>query len=617
MRSSLYQKPVRTESETHKIRLTVLIVLVFLLTLVLIGRMFWLQIADYRRYETLSRKNQISVIPIAPPRGLIFDRNGVVLAENVPVYVLEIIPERVKNLQDTLERLKALLPSVTDEDIATFNRLRRQNRAFMSIPFKLKLTQEEVATFAISQYRFPGVSIKARLMRYYPLKNVTAHLLGYVARINAAELRTVDSKNYQATNFIGKSGVEKYYEDLLHGQVGYQQVETDVSGRTVRVLERQSPLSGEKLYLTIDARLQQAAFDAMGESRGAVVVINPNNGEVLAMVSTPSFDPNLFVNGITHADYQQLTNERERPLYNRAVRGLYPPASTIKPYVALAGLDRGFVTTNTTIYDPGWFRLPNVSHQYRDWKRGGHGMIHLKRAIAVSCDTYFYHLGNRMGINAIEEMLTRFGFGQLTHIDLNEEAPGIVPNTFWKRQTRGLPWYPGDTLISAIGQGFMLASPLQIANAVATMSQKGHRYRPHLLAHSVQSDTGAVHHTKILEEYPVRLRNDANWDIVHEGMQSVLTSNEGTGYRFGRNPPFSMAGKTGTAQVFGGKQYEKRRNQVIPEYLRDHSLFIGFSPVENPQVAIAVMVENDTLASQVARKIMDTWYTLHPDGAAS
>ncbi|HAU0640592.1 TPA: penicillin-binding protein 2 [Legionella pneumophila] len=586
--------------------------ILIILSLILILRLAFLQISEFKRYQTLSLKNQMSVIPIAPPRGVILDRNGVLLAENIPVYVLEITPERVKDMKQTLTKLRELIPSITDEDIDSFNKTRLQNRSFVPIPIKLKLSQEEVATFASNQYHFPGVSIKARLMRHYPLGEITAHALGYVGRINIQELKQVDSTNYRATNFIGKAGIEKYYEDILHGKVGYQMVETDVSGRTLRIINKVNPHSGAKLYLSIDARLQEAAYNALKDKRGAVVVINSRNGEVLAMVSSPSFDPNIFVSGVSKADYKVLSNALQRPLFNRAVRGVYPPASTIKPFVGLAGLDKGFITTTTEIYDPGKYKLPTSSHVYRDWKKTGHGVINFKRAITVSCDTFFYQLGNKMGISNIEDMLVKFGLGQLTHVDLHEEANGVIPSARWKRQTKGVSWYPGDTLISAIGQGFMLATPLQMANATASLSQHGQRFRPHLLIKTVNSDTNEMEEYKPFEEYPVSLRDEANWDVVIDAMHSVLTSNEGTGYRFGRNPPYPVAGKTGTAQVYSGRQYEKAKYEDIPEHLRDNSLFIAFTPVEKPEIAIAVVVENDTIASTVARKVLDTYYQLYP-----
>ena len=582
--------------------------MVIVCAFILVLRLAYLQVSQYKRFATLSLKNQMSILPLAPPRGLIFDRNGIVLANNIPVYVLEIIPERIKHLSETLEKLKQLLPSVTDEDIENFERARKQNRGFIPIPFKLKLNAEEVAIFASNQHQFPGVSIKARLMRYYPFGEISAHFLGYVGRINAQELQQVDATNYRATNFIGKGGIERFYEDRLHCKVVYKQIETDVSGRTLRVLSKQAPIAGDQLHLTIDARLQQIAHHAMHEKRGAIVVMDVNQGEILAMVSTPSYDANLFVNGISHKDYDILANAEDKPLYNRAVRGLYPPASTVKPFVALAGLEKGVINANTKIYDPGWYRLPNVKRAYRDWKRGGHGVINLKRAITVSCDTYFYQLGNRMGISAIEDMLAQFGYGQLTHVDLKEEAAGLLPSPHWKRQSKGLPWYPGDSLITSIGQGFMLASPLQLANATASLSLHGRRFRPHLLREFTPDQKKKIRF-KALEEYPVQLKDSDYWRQIIEAMQAVISSPEGTaGSRFGRNATYTVAGKTGTAQVFSLSQDEKKRDQKVPEKLRDHSLFIAFAPVENPQIAITVVVEHDSVAPIIAREVMDAYF---------
>ncbi len=590
-------------------RFNFLLATLILLSLVLTLRLAYLQFSQYKLFATLSLKNQMSIVSISPSRGIICDRNGIVLAENLPVYVLEIIPERIKSIPETLKNLQTLLPAITAEDIKNFYRARKQNPAYFPIPFKLKLSEIDVATFASNQYQFPGVSIKAILMRHYPLGEITAHLLGYVARINIDELQNVDFTNYRATNFIGKSGVEKYYEDTLHGTIGYQQVETDVSGRTLRVLSKQPPVSGKKLYLTVDTRLQQAGYAALQGKRGALVIISVKNGEILAMVSAPSFNPNLFVNGISTDDYKVLSDVLDRPLYNRAVRGLYPPASTIKPFIALAGLNQGLATPRDHIYDPGWFRLPGVKHAYRDWKHTGHGLVDIKRAIMVSCDTYFYQLGNKMGINAIEPMLRQFGFGQLSGVDLFEEASGLVPTPQWKRMTKKLPWYPGDTLITSIGQGFMLATPLQLASATASLSLKGHRFRPHLLHHSVTDQTRELAYNPI-EEYPLRLKSEDHWALVHDAMHEVIVNNSGTGYRFGKDAPYPVAGKTGTAQVFSLSQDEKKRYTDLPEALRDHSLFIAFAPVESPEVAIAVIVEHDTAAAQVARQVLDKYFEL-------
>ncbi len=596
------------ELQAFLFRFHLLIAFLIILALILILRLAYLQFVQYNRFATLSLKNQMSILPIAPPRGVIYDKNGVILAENIPVYVLELTPERLTSIPETLDQLQTLLPSINEEDIKNFYRARKQNPAYVPIPLKLKLTQEEVATFATNQYQFPGVSVKAVLMRYYPLGEITAHLLGYVGRINLEELQHVHPTNYRATNFIGKSGVEKYYEPQLHGQVGYQQIETDVSGRTLRILSKQAPLTGDKLYLTIDTRIQESAYNALYGKRGAAVLLSVKNGDIIAMVSAPSFNPNLFVNGISSENYKLLSDEQNRPLYNRAVRGLYPPASTIKPFIAITGLHAGVAKVHDHIYDPGWYRLPGVKHSYRDWKHTGHGFVNLKRAITVSCDTYFYQLGNKLGIHAIEKMLSQFGFGQLTRVDLSEETSGLVPSPHWKRQTKRLPWYPGDTLITSIGQGFMLITPLQLANATAALSYDGRRFRPHLLNKSIRGQR--TFHYKPIEEYPLHLATHEHWEIVKDAMHSVITSLEGTGYRFGRDAPYSVAAKTGTAQVFSLSQDEKKQYLNIPLELRDHSLFIAFAPVEDPEVAIAVIVEHDTAASQVARQILNTYFEL-------
>ena len=593
-------------------RLNLLFVFVILLTLVLTLRLSYLQFVQYKRFATLSLKNQMSILPIAPSRGVILDKNGVILAENIPVYVLELIPERVQSIAKTLQALQEILPSINNDDIKNFKRSRKQNPAYVPIPIKLKLSDEEVAIFATNQYRFPGVTIKALLMRHYPLGEITAHLLGYVGRLNQEELNQVDATNYRSTNFIGKTGIEKFYESELHGQVGYQQIETDVSGKALRILSKQVPRSGNKLYLTVDSRLQETAYQALLDKHGAAVLLSVKTGDILAMVSAPSFDPNLFVNGISSEDYKRLSDVQERPLFNRAVRGLYPPASTIKPFMAITGLQSGLATLHDRIYDPGWYRLPGVKHAYRDWKRSGHGIMTLKRALTVSCDTYFYQLGNKLGILAIEKMLTRFGFGQLTHVDLVEETAGLVPSPHWKRQTKKLPWYPGDTLITSIGQGFMLITPIQLANATAALAFDGRRFRPHLL--SKQITDHEILEYKPIEEYPLKLQNFAHWNIVKEAMHSVITEQEGTGGRFGRDALYTVAGKTGTAQVFSLSQDDKKQYLNLPPELRDHSLFIAFAPVEDPEVAVAVVVEHDNAASPVARQILDAYFNLKAIG---
>lgn len=597
------------ETNFQSFRLSVLAALIIIGSCSLILRLAYLQFSQYKMYATLSLKNQMGIIPMPPPRGLIVDKHGVVLADNIPIYVLEIIPEHVLNLKDTLARLQKLLPSINPDDLENFHRLRHENHSYVPIPLKLKLSQEDLATFASNQYQFPGVSIKARLMRYYPHAELTAHLLGYVGRINLKELKEINYTNYQGTNYIGKTGVESFYEEALHGKIGYQQIETDASGRTIRTLSKQLPISGSKITLSIDFELQKRAYAALKEKRGAAVVIDVHNGEVLAMVSAPSFDPNLFVNGVSHDDYAELSNAFNRPLFNRAVRGLYPPASTVKPFIALAGLDKSFVSLDTKIYDPGWFQLPNGKRHFRDWKKTGHGAVSIKRAVTVSCDTFFYQLGAKMGINLIEDILKQFGFGQLTHIDLHEESPGLVPNPSWKKRTKGVSWYPGDTLITTIGQGFMLVTPLQLASAAAALSLHGQRFQPHLVKY-LTDDHNNQETIKVVEEYPIKLKNNQNWGLIIDAMRAVITDNEGTGYRFGRRPSYTVAAKTGTAQVFSLSQIESENKRIIPEELRDHSWFMAFAPIEEPEIAVAVLVENDVIAPQIARTIMDGYFEL-------
>ncbi len=608
MRASSAKESQPALHQVQHFRLNLLITLLVLLSFILLFRLAYLQIAEYKKFQTLSLKNQLSINPIEPARGIIVDRNGVMLAENIPVYVLEVIPERIKNLKLTIGQIQQLLPSISNDDVESFYKLRRQKRAFTPVPLKIRLSQEEVALFAVNQYRFPGISIKARLIRNYPFGESMAHILGYVGRINTKELQSLDSANYRATNFIGKTGLEKYYEDILHGHVGYQEVETDVSGRVLRTVNQQNPRSGTKLTLSIDARIQQAAHDAMKGKRGSIVVIDTHNADILAMVSSPSFDPNLFVNGISSKDYQSLINAKDKPLYNRAVHGTYAPASTIKPFIALTGLDKKVITPSTSIYDPGYFKFPHASHIYRDWKKNGHGMVNLRRAITTSCDTYFYRLGDSLGISTIEDMLSQFGFGQLTHVDLIAESAGVVPSEAWKKKNIGKSWYPGDTLISAIGQGFMLSTPLQLANATAALGMKGRRFRPHLLNRITDMDSNETRKLSSLEEYPVNINHEEHWDIIADTMKNVIQSREGTGFRFGRKSPYTVAAKTGTAQVYSGKLYEGVAYEKIPEHLRDNSLFIAFAPINKPRVAIAVIIENDFIAPNIARKVLDAYF---------
>lgn len=589
-------------------------VLMGLLVILLIARLAYLQVDKNELYTTLSKKNWLDLVPLEPTRGLIFDRNGVLLAENIPVFSLDVIPDKIDNMAQTLSDVSKIIP-LTDIEIAQFHKQLKQHRRFDEIPLKLRLTEEEVARFSESQYRFPGIIVKARLMRHYPLGGSFIHALGYVGRINIQELGEIDEANYSASNYIGKLGIEKYYEDELHGTVGYEQAENDASGEPVRILNRIKPVPGENLYLTIDSKLQLAIEQALDGHRGAVVVIQPSTGQILAMVSQPTYDPNTFVAGISTQDFKALQQSPDRPLYNRALRGLYPPASTVKPYLALEGLDSGVTNTEYTIFDPGYFQLKNSSQIFHDWKRRGHGVVNLTRAVTVSCDYYFFDLANKMGIQRIDDILTKFGYGQLTGIDLDEELTGNVASPAWKRRVKGVSWYPGDTINSGIGQGFMQVTPLQLASAIATLANHGQRFTPHLLLGEQEPGKSMVDQPSTRQN-KIELNDPNYWNIIINAMQNVIKSPEGTGYRrFGFDTPYTVAAKTGTAQVFTKKHYdatvEHDNQDLLPERLRDNSLFIAFAPVEKPRIAIAIVMENSLLAASTARKILD-YYLIGP-----
>ena len=450
------------------------------------------------------------------------------------------------------------------------------------------------------------MSVQATLLRTYPLSNAMSSVLGYVGRINERELQTVDATNYAATNFIGKLGIEKYYEKELHGTVGYRQVETDAGGQAVRILKNIPSVSGKNLYLTIDSRLQLAAQKALGKNHGAVIAIQPSTGQILALVSNPSYDPNLFVNGISQKDFNQLQNDPAHPLYNRTLRGLYPPGSTIKPFIATEALNANITNTEFTLFDPGWYKLPNSSHVFHDWKPDGHGWVNISKAIIESCDTYFYDLSHKMGIDRIDDILGQFGFDKPTGIDMGEELAGNIPSPEWKMKNRGLPWYPADTILSGIGQTFMQVTPVQLAAATATLANHGVRFRPQLLF-ATQADDEQIIYTQPITETPIVLKQDIYWQTIINAMQNVII--EGTGYSFGHTS-YSVAAKTGTAQVVNTRENYNAADE-IPIQLRNNSVFIAFAPIQNPKIAISVVIENSHDAIRISREIMDS-YLLNP-----
>ena len=589
-------------------RIVAALVVIVLLLGILLARMVYLQVIDHQHYTTLSQNNRVSVLPIAPPRGLIFDRNGIVLAQNQPSFTLELVPEKIDDLEQTLARLAEII-RIEPSDLARFHKLRKRRSAFKAVPLRFRLNEEEVARFSARGHLFPGVEIQARLTRQYPQGALAVHALGYVGRISEEELQSLDSSNYRGTTHIGKTGIEKYYEDQLHGTVGFRRVETSAQGRIIRVLEEQAPVPGLNLYLELDARVQAVAEAALGEQRGAVVAIDTRTGGVIALASMPGFDPNPFVNGIDSKTYAKLANSQEQPLFNRAIRGRYPPGSTIKPLIGLAALEYGVVRRDTRIHCPGWYTLPNDEHRYRDWKKTGHGLMSLRGAIRESCDVYFYDLARQLGIDRFHEYLSRFGLGQRTGIDLFGETRGLLPSREWKRRVKGEIWYPGETLITGIGQGFNLTSPLQLAEATATLANGGVRYRPRLAHYFQDQRSGDIRYLAPQEIGRVPVDNPENWRYIIDTMKDVVHNLRGTAHRIARGVRYKIAGKTGTAQVFGIKQDEEYVQEDVEAHLRDHALFIAFAPIEAPRIAVAVIVENGGsgggVAAPIARKVLD------------
>lgn len=603
-----------SESRLIQRRLFLSAVIVLVLMSIVLGRLYVLQVVEHDYFSTLSTSNRVRLKALPPTRGLIYDRNGVVLADNLPAYRLEIIREQVEDLDDTLQRL-AKYVEISPSEIKKFRQTSRRRRSYESVPLLLNLTDKELAILAVNLHKFKGVEINARLTRNYPLGKHAVHVLGYVGRIDVKDLNNLDEANYAGTSYIGKLGLEKYYEDDLHGEVGFQRVEVNASGRTLRVLDESPPISGHNLHLTIDSKLQNLAEDLFKDESGSVVALDPNNGEVLALVSMPSFDPNLFVNGISVKDYNALRDPRRRPLFNRALTGQYPPGSTSKPFYGLAGLEYSVIGHKHSVFCGGYYLLPNEERKYRDWKKRGHGKTDLNKAITESCDVYFYDLAYSLGIDRMSEFMIQFGFGSRTGIDSTSEQPGLMPSRNWKRRARGMPWFPGETLITGIGQGAMLVTPIQLASATGALALKGKRFKPHLVKSIDFSEDNRVQEIKPEVSGFYHLKKELNWQHVVKGMQNVVHGIHGTAHRISRGLSYHMAGKTGTAQVFGIAQDEEYEADKVSKKLRDHALFIAFAPVEKPQIAVAVIVENgghgSSVAAPIARKMMDAY--LLPD----
>lgn len=598
------------ESRLFQERIVVALVLTAFLVLGVLARLLYLQVYAHEHFTMLSHDNRVDMRPLLPRRGLIYDRNGVLLAENVPSFSLEVVPERVGDLEGTLAALQELIP-LGGEEVADFRRRMKKKGTFEKVPLSLHLGEEEVARFAVNRHRFPGVSVEARLIRYYPQKELFAHVVGYVGRINEAELQRLDPVNYRGSRYLGKTGVEKAYEAILHGSVGFEQVEVNAQGRVIQVLRQMPPVPGHDLYLSLDSRLQAAAIDALGEYNGAVVALDPKTGDVLAMVSRPGFDPNVFVTGLSTQSFAALRDSPDRPLYDRALRGLYPPGSTLKPFMALAGLEWGLAGHDKATYCPGWYKLPGHSRRYRCWRRRGHGPVDLVKAVAESCDVYFYDLAVALGIDRIYEYLGRFGFGRRAQVDIPGEYAGLLPSRDWKRQVHQLPWFPGETVITGIGQGFIQATPLQLATAVAVLAEQGLKRAPGVVYASRAPGAEKITLRPTRAPEVVSINKAKHWERVEAAMVEVVHGERGTARQIGKDLSFQIAGKTGTAQVFSVKQNEHYTEAEVPMNLRDHALFIAYAPVAEPAIAVAVVVENGghggSVAAPIGRRLIDVY----------
>ena len=616
----LILKNVSRENQIFSHRIIISIIVMGILFGLLAYRLASLQIVQHEHFTTRSKENRVKILPIAPPRGLIFSRDGILLAENIPTFSLEVVPEQAGEIDELIVNINSLI-GLDRNEIQRFKKEVKRKRKFEKIPLKFKLSEDEIARFSVNQHRFPGVVVATRLVRNYPYGQDFVHMLGYVGRINEKEVKRIDKANYSATMYIGKTGIEKSYEPQLHGQVGYQQVEINAQGRIIQVLKREPPLPGHDLYLTIDTKLQSLAAEALGERRGAVVAIDPNTGAVLAMVSYPSYDPNWFVNGISSDRYQQLSQSADRPLFNRALQGQYPPGSTIKPFLAVAGRYFGIRDEHDQSFCPGWFSLPGGTHRYRCWNKAGHGGVALQRSIIESCDVYYYELAQDLGIDKIHDYLGGFGFGKITGVDLSGEAGGLLPSREWKLKAKETSWYPGETLITGIGQGYMLATPFQLASATATLSMHGNRSVPHLVGQTEDPATGKS--GDLLSDLPEKVveAKEEDWHLINQAMRDVVLGKRGTARKIGAGAFYEFAGKTGTSQVFGLKQTDEENGDVgrdmnaLPEHLKDHALFIAFAPVQDPVIAVAVVVENGgsggKTAGPVVRKLLDYYMKNH------
>ncbi|MGL1956942.1 MAG: penicillin-binding protein 2 [Colwellia sp.] len=596
---------------------------VLLSLILLFSNIFSLQISSYEKYQTRSNSNRIKLLPVAPNRGLIYDRNGVLLADNKPIYSLEVIPEEVDDLKTSIAKVSELL-EISDDRQAKFFKSAKRNRRFKQVELHSRLSDQQVALFSVNKHKFPGLFVDARLKRYYPFGDLTTHNLGYVARINQKDAKKLESagksENYAATHGIGKLGIEKYYENILHGTIGHQKVEINNQGRIIRTLDYTPPTPGKDLTLTLDIELQMIAKRSLAGKRGAIVAMNPRTGGIIAMYSNPSYDGNLFVHGISSKNYNKLRSSKDSPFLNRSIRG-YPPASTVKPFLALTGLEEKVITPTTKVWDPGFYQLEGLPNKYRDWKKWGHGWVDLTKAIEQSCNTYFFSLAFKLGITKISNMMYKFGFGEYTGIDLHEERKGIMPSVAWKRERYNQSWYTGETLSVGIGQSFWTVTPLQLTQALTTLVNHGEKKIPHLLMATNETSSNengvSIHTSKDIiyeAQAPIELTNYENWDVVLNAMHSTVQKVGATAYPPFKGSKYDAAGKTGSAQVASIKQDEKYDATATQENKRDNAMFVAFAPYNNPEIVVAVAIENvakgggGTNAGPVARQIMDQYF---------
>lgn len=605
----------QAESALFSRRAVVCLAIVFVVFIVLLNNLYTLQVKNFQEFQTRSNSNRIMVLPVAPNRGMIYDRNGILLADNIPVYSLEVSPAEVRDLRETLTELQSLLQ--LDEDIVDeFYARLRQPRRFPQITFADQLSEEQVAQFATVQHRYPGINVEGRLQRFYPHRDLFTHALGYVGRINqqdVARLRDMEVyANYAATRNIGKLGIERSYEHTLHGQVGYQTVEVNNRGRVVRTLEFTPPTPGQDVYLELDSGLQRLARYQLGTRRGAIVMLDANTGAVLALYSNPGYDPNLFVNGISSADYRALLNNPANPLINRATQGRYPPASTIKPHLGLLGLELGTITEESRVWDPGWYQLEGVQRRFRDWRRHGHGWVNVTKAIAESCNTFYYDLAHKIGIDEISSFMQRMGFGERTGVDIAEESPALMPDRGWKRARFNEPWYQGETLSIGIGQSFWTVTPMQLATTTSVLVTDGRRIQPSIMR--AIGDGEQMTQRQIIEKEPIVLNNPSAWDTIRKGMEMVITDQSGTARTAFRGASYTAGGKTGTAQVAALSDDTDERPDLedVAEHLRDNATYIGYAPADYPEVVIAMAIENvgggGRNAAPIARAMMDYYF---------